>query len=120
MWEEKIHIRVNDQNPIVLGLAPLLGIGKTIKGLLGNQKHLSTKDKLSLIPFFLNGFKDYLTSSDKLDTYSIKEYADKYGVTSRAFHYLIVPLSSGIYFLPPARYSAYVFFGLFAPGIPKF
>lgn len=93
---------------------------KTIKGLLGNNEVVSPRDKLSLIPFFLNGFKDYLTNPKKLDTYNLREYARKYGVSEDAFHYVLVPLSTGLYFLPPERYSAYVFFGLFAPGIPKF
>ncbi|WP_049661949.1 hypothetical protein [Bacillus sp. FJAT-27231] len=59
-------------------------------------------------------------SSRKLDQHSIKEYAAKYNVTNRAFHRLIVPLSSRVFFLPPERYSAYVFFSLLAPAIPKF
>ncbi len=120
MWEEKLHIRVDDGKPIVLGVAPLLGIEKTLKGLLGNQLYLSLKDKLSLIPFFLKGYKDYWLNPQKLDTYSIKEYADMYGVTQNAFNYIVTSLSAGVFFLPPDRYSAYVFFGLFAPGIKKF
>ncbi|OCA81947.1 NAD(P)/FAD-dependent oxidoreductase [Pseudobacillus wudalianchiensis] len=120
MWEEKIHVRVNDEKPLVLGMAPLFGMIKTIKGLVGNRRYLSLKDKLSLLPFFMNGLKDYVMSPHKLDQHSIKEYAAKYNVTNRAFHHLIVPLSSGVFFLPPERYSAYVFFGLLAPTIPKF
>lgn len=119
-WEDKIHVRVDEKHPIELGLAPVFGIIKTIKGVLGNSEYLTIKDKLSLIPFFVSGFKDYLKSPEDLDSFNIRDYAKKHGVTSRAFHYLIVPLSAGIFFLPPDRYSAYVFFGLFAPGIPKF
>ncbi|RJS58758.1 FAD-dependent oxidoreductase [Bacillus sp. PK3_68] len=120
MWEEKIHVRINDEKPLVLGMAPLLGMIKTIKGVVGNQKYLSLKDKWSLLSFFMNGLKDYVKKPGKMDHYSIKEYAAKHGVTDRAFHYLIVPLSSGIFFLPPDRYSAYVFFGLLAPALPRF
>lgn len=120
MWEEKIHIRVDKGKPIVLGIAPLFGMIKMMKGAIGNQKHLSIKDKLSLVPFFINGFRQYLSSPERLDQYNIRDYAKKHGVTDRAFHYLIIPLSAGIFFLPPERYSAYVFFGLFAPAIPKF
>lgn len=120
-WEEKIEIRVKHEERLVtLGIAPFFGPLKMIKGLLGNNDIVSPRDKLSLIPFFLNGFKDYLTRPKKLDTYSIREYAKKYGVSEDAFHYVLIPLSTGIYFLPPERYSAYVFFGLFAPAIPKF
>ncbi len=121
MWEEKIHVRIKeDPQPIVLGLAPIFGFVKMLKSIVGNTKYLSVKDKASLIPFFLKGFTEYLLHPKKLDQMSIKEFAYKYGVTDKAFHYLVVPLSSGIYFLPPDRYSAYVFFGLFAPAIPRF
>ena len=119
-WEEKVHVRVTDKHPMEFGMAPVFGATKTIKGLIGNNQYLSTKDKLSLIPFFINGFKDYLTSPNKLDSYSIKKYALQHGVTTRAFHSVVIPLSTGVFFLPPERYSAYVFFGLFAPAIPKF
>lgn len=119
-WEEKVHVRMNNGKPLVLGLAPVHGMVKTIQGFIGNQDYLSVKDKLSLLPFFIRGMIDYLVRPKQLDSFNIKEYAFKHGVTPDAFHQLIVPLSSGIYFLPPNRYSAYVFFGLFAPGIPKF
>lgn len=119
-WEEKVHVRVTDKHPMEFGMAPVFGATKTFKGLFGNNQYLSAKDKISLIPFFLNGFKDYLTSPTKLDSYSIKQYALKHGVTTRAFHSVVIPLSTGVFFLPPERYSAYVFFGLFAPVIPKF
>ena len=33
---------------------------------------------------------------------------------------VLEPLSTGIFFLPTTEYSAYAFFGLFAPAIPKF
>lgn len=120
-WEEKIEIRVKESDKLVaLGIAPIFGPLKMIKGILGNNELVSMRDKLSLIPFFLNGFKDYLTNPKMLDKYNIREYARKYGVSEDAFHYMLIPLSTGLYFLPPERYSAYVFFGLFAPGIPKF
>ncbi|MBT2757603.1 FAD-dependent oxidoreductase [Mesobacillus foraminis] len=120
MWEEKIHVRIKDKKPLILGLSPVHGFFKMLKGIIGNSDYLSVKDKSSLIPFFISGFKDYLLNPEKLDQVSIKEYAKKHHVSDKAFHYLVVPLSSGIFFLPPDRYSAYVFFGLFAPAIPRF
>ncbi|WP_053218809.1 hydroxysqualene dehydroxylase [Virgibacillus senegalensis] len=120
-WEEKIDVLIKGKNKkLVLGIAPIHGFIKMIRGITGNQDVLTMRDKLSLVPFFLHGYKDYLLRPGKLDHYSIKAYADRHGVTDAAFDYLLIPLSSGIYFLPPDRYSAYVFFGLFAPAIPKF
>lgn len=119
-WEDKVDILVKNENKkIVLGLAPLLAPVKTLRGILGNTDALSLKDKMSLLPFFVCGFASYLFS-EKLDSYSVADYAKKHKVTPRAESLILEPLSSGIFFLPPEKYSAYAFFGLFAPVIPKF
>lgn len=119
-WEEKVDILLKGQDKkIVLGVAPFWGSIKMIRGLAGNSDSLSLRDKLSLIPFFLCGFASYIFS-DWLDRFSVAEYAERHHVSKRAQQWILEPLSSGIFFLPPDRYSAYAFFGLFAPAIPKF
>ncbi len=119
-WEEKVDILIKNENrKLVLGVAPFFAPFKTIRGILGNNNILTLQDKLSLIPFFVSGFLSYLFC-DKLDDISVSEYADRKGVTSKSKRLLLEPLSSGIFFLPPENYSAYVFFGLFAPAIPRF
>ena len=119
-WEEKADVLVKDKNKkMVLGVAPLSGAGKAIRGIAENEDVLSLKDKLSLVSFFTCGFSNYLVSWS-LDDYSVAEYADKHHVTERAKRFVLEPLSSGIFFMPPKEYSAYAFFGLFAPAIPKF
>jgi len=119
-WEEKVDILIKDKNKkLVLGVAPLFGFKKMICSLLGNRDILSAYDKLSLIPFFICGFTSYLFS-DRLDRYSVAEYANRYHVSEKAKRLILEPLSSGIFFMPPENYSAYAFFGLFAPAIPKF
>ena len=75
-WEEKVDILIKDKNKkMVLGLAPLFGPVKTARGVLGNNDILSLQDKLSLIPFFLSGFSNYIFSNN-LDNYSVAEYAN--------------------------------------------
>ncbi|MCQ4021660.1 MULTISPECIES: FAD-dependent oxidoreductase [unclassified Ruminococcus] len=119
-WEEKADILIKDENKkLVLGLAPLLGFTKTLRGILGNNDVLSVKDKLSLLPFFICGFTSYIFST-RLDNYSVTQYANRHRVTDKSKRLILEPLSSGIFFMPPENYSAYAFFGLFAPGIPKF
>lgn len=119
-WEEKVDILVKHADKkLVLGLAPLFGPVKTLRGVLGNSDLLSTKDKLSLVPFFLCGFTSYIFSQS-LDDYSVAEYADLHNVTQNSQKLVLEPLSSGIFFMPPENYSAYAFFGLFAPAISKF
>ncbi len=119
-WEEKVDILVKgEKRKLVLGLAPLFAPIKTLRGVTGNRDILSWRDKLSLLPFLFCGFTSYIFS-DKLDSYSVAEYANKHRVTDRAKRLVLEPLSSGIFFLSPENYSAYAFFGLFAPAIPKF
>lgn len=119
-WEEKVDILIKDENKkLVLGLAPLFAPVKTLRGIFGNHDILSVKDKLSLIEFFICGFSSYIFS-ENLDHYSVTEYANKYGVSEKSKRLVLEPLSSGIFFLSPENYSAYAFFGLFAPTIPKF
>lgn len=119
-WEEKVDILVKNANKkLVLGLSPIFGPIKTLRGVLENRDILTIKDKLSLVPFFVCGFSSYIFS-DKLDNYSVAEYANLHNVTEKSKRFILEPLSSGIFFMPPENYSAYAFFGLFAPAIPKF
>ena len=119
-WEEKVDILIKDKKgKVVLGVAPFFGFKKAIDGVVGNNAYLSMRDKLSLVPFFLCGFFRYLFST-KLDSFSVAEYANRHHVTENAKRLILEPLSSGNFFLPPENYSAYAFFGLFAPAIPKF
>lgn len=120
-WEEKVEIRVRKKEKLItLGAAPLFGPKKTIMGILGNNELLPLRDKLSLVSFFLSGLKDLITNPKKLDACNIRDYAIKHKVSEDAFHNVIIPFSTGLYFLPPERYSAYVFFGLLAPAIKRF
>jgi 15-cis-phytoene desaturase len=120
MWEESIEVRSpRHKDSMILGIAPVHGPIKMLKGVLGNNDVLSLKDKISIIPFFTKGLLDYLKKPEELDKVSVQEYAKKHGVTDNALHMLLIPLSTGLFFLPPEKYSAYVFFGLMAPAIPR-
>lgn len=119
-WEEKADILVKNENrKVVLGIAPFFGFKKAIRGIFGNREFLSAHDKWSLLSFFARGFASY-PFSKHLDNFSVTEYANRCHVTEQAQRLILEPLSTGIFFLPPEQYSAYAFFGLFAPAIPKF
>lgn len=120
-WEEQVDVRVKGKkDTAVFGISPVFGPFEMVRGLIGNNHIVSMKDKLSLVPFLLKGFLEYKRNPDKLDQYSVKEFAEKHQVSQNALHYLIIPLSAGVFFLPPERYSAKVFFGLFYPVLPRF
>lgn len=119
-WEEKADILVKGEGTkVTLGLAPVHGPVKTLRGLVGNGDCLSPRDKASLLPFFVRGMLSYAFST-RLDGLSVAAYARRCGVSERAQRLILEPLSSGIFFMPPEHYSAYTFFGLFAPAIPRF
>ncbi|WP_068605690.1 hydroxysqualene dehydroxylase [Paenibacillus swuensis] len=122
-WETTLEIRLPDQEEeegAVFGLAPGRSPFKAIAGVLGNNDFLSPSDKMSLIPFMSAGLKDYTDNPEELDRYTVAEYAQKHGVNPEAIRHILEPLTAGVLFLPPERYSALVFFGIFAPGVPGF
>ena len=45
--------------------------------------------------------------------------AESAGVTENAIHNVLVPLTAGLFFIPPERYSAYVFFGSLGPYLAR-
>jgi 15-cis-phytoene desaturase len=85
---------------------------KTIGGALGNSELLSWRDKYQLVKFFAAGTLRYLRDPLSLDQMSVAEYARRHGVGDNVIYTVIWSLSSGLFFLPPERYSAYPFFAL--------
>lgn len=120
IWEDEVEFRLPDGGPqAVVGLAPLHNPVGTFAGWLGNLDWLGVDDKASLVPFFTAGLADYALSDHELDNNSVLEYAQKRGVTDDAITNLLIPLTEGIFFLPPERYSAYVFMGILVPGVKR-
>jgi 15-cis-phytoene desaturase len=120
VWEDELQIRLPDGGPqAVLGLAPLHNPVETITGFLGNNDLLSPGDKALITYFFTAGLVDYTFSRAALDEISVRDYAHKRGVSDEAITNLLVPLTEGIFFLPPERYSAMVLMGLLVPGVKR-
>ncbi|MDP9440789.1 MAG: FAD-dependent oxidoreductase [Actinomycetota bacterium] len=119
-WEDEIEIRVPDGGPRgILGMSPLHKPLRTLGGVLANNGLLSPLDKLSLGWFMAAGLWDYVRNRDALDTHTVASYAKAHRVTDRALHNLLIPLTAGLFFIPPDRFSAAIFFGLLAPGVPR-
>lgn len=120
LWENEAEIKISEKENIVLGIAPFYAPYTFIKDIIGNRKILSLKDKLSLLKLFMIGMTDYTINPEKLDNYSILDYAKKLKISSNIINYIITSLSTGIFFLPKEKYSAKLFFGLFYPAIFRF
>ncbi len=120
IWEDELEIRLPDGGPRgVLGLAPLHRPLQTVTGLLGNNDLMSPVDKAALLYFFSTGLVDLVGSRHALDQNTVYEYARKRGVSEEAITNLLVPVTEGIFFLPPQRYSAMVLMGLLAPALKR-
>jgi 15-cis-phytoene desaturase len=117
-WEDELEIRTPEGVRAVLGASPLHKPVKTLLGPLAHWDLLSPVDLASLVPFFTVGFTRYLTAPHRLDRWTLAAFAKRWGVTDKAVRHLLTPLSAGIFFIPPERYSAANFFGLFAPALP--
>lgn len=119
-WEDEVEIRVPDGGPRgILGLSPLHKPLRTVTGLVGNNSLLTPLDKLALGRFLTAGLVAYARDPDGLDLHTVAAFARRHGVGDRAIHHLLVPLTAGLFFLPPERFSAAIFFGLLAPGVPR-
>lgn len=117
-WEDEIEIRTPQGDNAVFAMSvhkPL----KTLASMLGNNDFLSVKDKAAVAAMFTAGIKDYELHPDMLDTVTVFEYATQHGVTEEALVRLLKPLTEGIFFVPIDDYSAYNFFGLFTPFLPR-
>jgi 15-cis-phytoene desaturase len=119
-WEDEVEIRLPDgRGNGVFGASPVFRPFQTLAGALGNYDLISLADRLSLVGFFTAGLLEYFTNPAGLDQISVTDKARASGVTENAIHNLLIPLTSGLYFLPPDKYSAYVFFGTFGPYLPR-
>ena len=92
---------------------------RTIGGALGNSELLSWRDKWQIVKFFIAGTIRYLRDPASLDRISVAEYARQCGVGDNVLYTVIWSLSSGLFFLPPERYSAYPFFALAWAGTKR-
>ncbi|HYO16894.1 MAG TPA: FAD-dependent oxidoreductase [Thermoanaerobaculia bacterium] len=119
-WEDEVEIRLPDgRGNGVFGAAPLFRPFETLGGILGNFELLSLADRITLSAFLTAGLLEYFTNPAGLDQVSVRAKAEAAGVTENAIHNVLIPLTSGLYFLPPERYSAYAFFGTLGPYLPR-
>ena len=119
-WEDEVEIRLPDgRGSGVFGAAPLYRPFETLGGILGNFELLSLLDRITLGAFISAGLLEYFTNPAALDRVSVREKAQAAGVTENAIHNVLIPLTSGLYFLPPEKYSAYAFFATLGPYLDR-
>jgi 15-cis-phytoene desaturase len=118
-WEDEIVITLEGGNTGSFGLAPLFKPLRTLKSVFGNNNIFNIKDKLKIARFMALGIKDCLMKRKFMDSITILEYARKLNLPDKLVTRMVTPLSAGLFFLQPDKYSAFVFFGLFLPYLHR-
>ena len=118
-WEDEVVIRAPGVEEARYGASPLFRPIRTLTGALGNNHFLTPRDKATLAVFLAAGLIDYVRRPDELDQEDIESYARRHKVTDRALQRLVIPASTGVFFLPPNEYSAYAFFATVAKAVRR-
>lgn len=118
IWEDEIEIKIPNGPSAVYGASLVFKPLKTLSAPFRNHI-ISWKDTRRLAKFFTSGLKDYILKPKKLDQYSVLEYAKKFKVSDLAIIRILQPLTAGIFFYQPDKYSAYVLFGLLAQAVRR-
>jgi len=118
IWENEIEIRLPDGGPQAIFGA---SIGKPVQTLLssiGNNDMFSLSEKAEIIKLFSQATIDYAKDKESLDRITVTGYAKKHGISENVIQRLLIPLTEGIFFLPPEKYSMFVLASFI--GVPKF
>jgi 15-cis-phytoene desaturase len=119
IWEDEIEVKVAGGSSFVYGASPLFRPIETLTSPFRNQL-ISWSEAWKMFKFFVSGIAAYAKDPEKLDEFSVLDYAQRFHLAEETIRRMIVPLTSGLFFLPPERYSAYVFFGPFAHALKRF
>jgi 15-cis-phytoene desaturase len=119
IWEDEIEVKIADGPSYVYGASPVFRPFKTLSSPFRNGL-ISWGETWKMLKFFISGMTAYATHPAELDEFSVLDYAQRFQLSEETVQRMIVPLTSGLFFLPPERYSAYVFFGPFVHALKRF
>lgn len=114
VWEDELEVKIGngtgDGPSYIYGASPVFKPVKTFSSSFRNHL-LSWKETWKTIRFFISGMVAFITHPEKLDEFSVQDYAQQFHLNEETIQRLFVPLTAGLFFIPPEKYSAYVFFG---------
>jgi 15-cis-phytoene desaturase len=119
IWEDEIEVKVADESSHVYGASPVFKPFKTFSSPFRNSL-ISWNETWKATQFFISGMMLFLAHPQRLDEFSVLDYAKRFHLNEKIVQRLLVPLTAGLFFLPPERYSAYVFFGPFVHALRRF
>lgn len=119
IWEDELEIKVANGSSFVYGTSPIFKPLKTFSSPFRNRL-ISWSETWKVFKFMVSGMMAWLSEPEKLDEISTLDYAARFHLDEKTIQRLIVPLTAGLFFLPPSKYSAYVFFGPFVHALKRF
>ncbi len=116
VWEDEVGFRVPDGGPQAVYATSLLHKPlASVARALGNNDYVPMRQKLALARMLAAGIKDYVRRPAKLDRISVADYAHRHGLNDDTIFKILVPLTEGLFFVPPQEYSAHNFMGIIVP-----
>lgn len=115
-WEDEVEILTPDGGPdAVFGASMIHKPIKSLAKALGNNDFLPMGQKLALGKMLAAGAKEYVQDPEALDEVTVTSFAQQHGVSEEIIFRVLIPLTEGLFFVPPERYSMYNFMGLMMP-----
>jgi 15-cis-phytoene desaturase len=116
-WVDALEIHTADGRRGYFGAAPYRHPLRTIGGMLGNTHLIPWCDKLRLAAMGIRGVTQAIGDPPGLDTVSVTELAQRYGISLRVQSDILRTLTTGVLFLEPERFSAYPTFSPVVEGL---
>jgi 15-cis-phytoene desaturase len=118
-WRDEVFFAEPNGPKAVFGVNPLHAPLRTLGGALANNKYLSPRDKLSLLPLISAAFQS-MKKLRKYDDRTVVEHWQKTSGRQRVLDRLLQPFCRAIQFTDATEFSAYDFLGWIHQTIYKF
>ncbi len=115
-WEDEVEVRIPEGPSAVYAVSLPRYPLRTLANVFGRNELCTLRERAALGLFFSAGLAQHALRPGSLDAWTVFDYARRFGVSERAIERLLVPMTEGLFFLHPRRYSAHVLFGLLAQG----
>ncbi|MFW2513966.1 hydroxysqualene dehydroxylase [Demequina sp. SO4-13] len=116
VWRDEIAFRVADGGPSALFSASLIRHPvRTAVRALKHRDFLPLRQRGAMVRMLAAGSVAYLLRPTKLDQVPIADYARGHGVSQQTVDRLIAPLTAGLFFVPPDKFSAHNLMGVVVP-----
>ncbi len=116
VWRDEIAFRTPDGGPSALFSASIIRHPlRTAVRAFRHRDFLPLTQRAAMVRLLTAGAYSYIRKPDELDSITIADYARKHGVKEKTVARLIAPLTEGLFFVPPDRFSAHNLMGVVVP-----